>query len=344
MDYRDIIMKIKQNSFDSIYLFYGQEYYLIDNALDKFKAGLNEGMLDFNLDIIDGKEVQLDQLLSSIETFPFMDKRKVVIVKDFEIFTGSKKNFSESDEKYLLERLSDIPETTVLVFAVYGDIDKRKSAYRKVSKLATVCECKKIEGMELFRWVKREFSSLGVEINNSSIAYFIEQLGYNEKNSSMILTDVKNEIFKMASYTGSGNVITNDIIEKLSPKKIENNVFKMIDSIGLKNAPEALRIFEDMIFDGEPVLRIMSLISRQFRIILKVKEMKNEKMKFSDMASQIGVQEFAVKKAARQADNFSDDILNEIMNYILESEFKIKNGFIGDTMSIEMLISRYCQR
>ena len=96
MDYRDIITKIKQNSFDSIYLFYGQEYYLIDNAVNLFRAGLNESMLDFNLDIIDGKEVQLDQLLSSIETFPFMDERKVVIVKDFEIFTGSRKNFSEA--------------------------------------------------------------------------------------------------------------------------------------------------------------------------------------------------------------------------------------------------------
>ena len=40
-------------------------------------------MIDFNLEIIDGKETTLDQLLSSIETLPFIDERKRVIVKDF---------------------------------------------------------------------------------------------------------------------------------------------------------------------------------------------------------------------------------------------------------------------
>ena len=88
-------------------------------------------MLDFNFDVIDGKEVQLDQLLSSIETFPFMDERKVVIVKDFELFNGNKKNFTDADEKYFIERLDNIPDTTVLVFTVYGDIDKRNLIHKE---------------------------------------------------------------------------------------------------------------------------------------------------------------------------------------------------------------------
>lgn len=344
MDYRDIVAKVKVNNFDRLYLFYGKEYYLLEDAVGKFRAGLNPDMLDFNLDIIDGKEVQLDQLLSSIETFPFMDERKVVIVKDFEILTGTRKNFSDSDEKYLLERLENIPETTVLVFIVYGDVDKRKSMFKKIKNTGVVCECRKLEDMELFRWVKREFERMNTVIENAAVAYFIEQLGYRDKNSDMTLTDVKNEIIKVASYTGTGNTVTNDITEKLSPRKVENNIFRMIDCIGAKNAPEALKIFGDMIFEGEPVLRIMSLISRQFRIILKVKDMKNEKMKPAEMASKLGVQEFVIRNASRQAENFSDSIILEIMNYMVESEYKIKNGMIGDVVSVEMLISRYCIR
>ncbi len=322
-------------------------------------------MLDFNFDVIDGKEVQLDQLLSSIETFPFMDDRKVVIVKDFELFSGNKKNFTDADEKYFVERLDNIPDTTVLAFIVYGDIDKRKSIYKKINsgnkknftdadekyfverldnipdttvlafivygdidkrksiykkinKVGIVCECKKLDGMDLFKWVKREFSRLDVNIENSTVAYFIEQLGYRDKNSDMTwvkrefsrldvnienstvayfieqlgyrdknsdmtLTDVKNEIFKMGSYAGAGSTLTNEIVDKLSPRKVENNVFRMIDNIGMKNASIAMKIFKDMVFYGEPVLRIMSLISRQFRIILKVKDMQKENIKFKEI-------------------------------------------------------------
>ena len=343
MDYKDIIGGMKQNNFERVYLFYGKEYYLIENSIKMLKSGLNESMLDFNFDIIDGKEVQLDQLLSSIETFPFMDERKVVIVKDFELFNGNKKNFTDADEKYFIERLDNIPDTTVLAFMVYGDIDKRKSIYKKVNKVGTVCECKKLDGMDLFKWVKREFSRLDVNAENATIAYFIEQLGYRDKNSDMTLTDVKNEIFKMGSYAGAGSTLTNEIVDKLSPRKVENNVFRMIDNIGMKNASVAMKIFKDMVFDGEPVLRIMSLISRQFRIILNVKDIQKENMKIKEIATTLGVQEFVVKNAAKQGTNFSDDKLTEIMNYILESEYRIKNGLIGDEAAIEILIGKYCK-
>lgn len=343
MDYRDIIEEMKKNNFERVYLFYGKEYYLLENLIKVLKSGLNESMLDFNFDVIDGKEVQLDQLISSIETFPFMDERKVVIVKDFEIFTGNKKNFTDTDEKYLIERLDNIPETTVLAFVVYGDIDKRKSIYKKINKVGKVFECKKLDGMDLFKWVKREFGRLGVNIENSTIAYFIEQLGYRDKNSGMTLTDVKNEIFKMGSYTGENKTITNEIVDKLSPRKVENNIFKMIDNIGMKNAAVALKIFKDMVFDGEPVLRIMSLISRQFRIILKVKDMQKYNIKIKEIASTLGLQEFVVKNASKQGANFSDEKLSEIMNYILESEYRIKNGLIGDEAAIEILIGKYCK-
>lgn len=343
MDYKDIIGEMKQNNFKRVYLLYGKEYYLLENLMSTLKFGLNESMLDFNFDVIDGKEVQLDQLLSSVETFPFMDDRKVVIVKDFECLTGNKKNFTDADEKYLIEKLDNIPESTVLAFVVYGDVDKRKSIYKKINKVGAVCECKKLEGMDLFSWVKKGFSKFNVEINNSTIAYFIEQLGYKDRNNEMTLSDVKNEIFKISAYTGENNVVTNEIIEKLSPKRIENNVFKMIDNIGMKKPAIALKIFKDMIFDGESALGIMALISRQFRIILKVKDMQKDNMKFKEIASNLQLQEFVVKNAAKQGSNFSDDILTEIMNYLLESEFKIKNGLIGDEVAIEMLIGKYCK-
>ena len=77
MNYKDIISNIKHREFKNMYLFYGREFYLIENAIKVFKNTLNEGMIDFNLDIIDGKETSLTQVISSIETLPFMDDKKI---------------------------------------------------------------------------------------------------------------------------------------------------------------------------------------------------------------------------------------------------------------------------
>ena len=106
MKYKDIVYNIKDKNFEKIYLLYGKEHYLIDNAIKLFRESLKESMIDFNLETIDGKETTLDQLLSSIETLPFMDERKIVIVKDFELLTKSKKkNFSDKYEKKFASHL-----------------------------------------------------------------------------------------------------------------------------------------------------------------------------------------------------------------------------------------------
>ena len=158
MKYKDIVYNIKDKNFEKIYLLYGKEHYLIDNAIKLFRESLNESMIDFNLETIDGKETTLDQLLSSIETLPFMDERKIVIVKDFELLTkAKKKNFSDKEEKTLAEHLENIPDTTILVFTVYGEIDKRKSIVNRISKNGVVYNCEKISDMELFKWTKKKF-------------------------------------------------------------------------------------------------------------------------------------------------------------------------------------------
>ncbi len=153
-----------------------------------FRESLNESMIDFNLETIDGKETTLDQLLSSIETLPFMDERKIVIVKDFELLTKSKKkNFSDKDEKTFASHLENIPDTTILVFAVYGEVDKRKSIVNTISKNGIAYNCEKISDMELFKWTKKKFEKNNTMIDNAQIMYFIESTGYKDKNNEVNL-------------------------------------------------------------------------------------------------------------------------------------------------------------
>ena len=335
MDYKDIIRNIKSKNFENIYLLYGREYYLIDNAIKNLKESLNESMLDFNLDVIDGKEVFLDQLLSSVETLPFMDDNKITIVKDFELLKGKRKNFSEGDEKYFIDYLDNISESTVLVFVVYGEVDKRKKIVKKIQEKGIVYNCDKISDMDLFKWTKRKFESFETIIENSQVMYFIESQGYREKNSEKTLSDLENEIIKISSFVGKENKVTNEIIDRLSQKKIENDIFKLIDYIGEKNSSSAVKILNDMIQEGESVLGIFAMISRQF---------KTEGVPINDICKRLNIRQFVVNKALKQSRNFSDDTIIDMLNFILENDFKIKNGLIKDTLAVEILVSKYCQR
>ncbi|MCH1959260.1 DNA polymerase III subunit delta [Romboutsia hominis] len=344
MNYKDIIGNIKNRNFENVYLFYGKEYYLIENAIKVFKESLSEGMLDFNLDIIDGRETAIDQVISSIETLPFMDDKKIVIVKDFELLKGKKKNFSDSDEKYFIDHIENIPDTTVLVFIVYGDIDKRKSLVKKIDKKGIVFNCDKLSDMDLFKWVRKKFELNNVIVENSEIMYFIEQEGYRDKSSEKTLSDLENEINKISSFVGKGNIVSREVIDKLSQKKVENDIFKLIDYIGEKNSSNAMKILNDMINEGESVLGIFSMIARQFKVVVQSRKLQSDGYTSKVIAEKLKIHPFVATKAIKQSRNFSDEIIIDMLNYILECDYKIKNGLIRDTLAVEMLVSKYCKR
>ena len=325
MNYKDIINDIKNRNIKNIYIFYGKEYYLIENVIKEIKLTLNDGMIDFNLDIIDGREITLDNLISSVETLPFMDDRKIIILKDFELLKGKKKNFSDEDEKYFTEYIDNIPQTTTLVFVIYGDIDKRKSLVKKISKNGIVFNCDKLSDMDLFKWVKKKFYKNNVIIDNAQIMYFINSEGYLDKSSEKTLSDLENEINKISSFVGKENKVTNDYI-------------------GQKNSSDAMKILNDMLYEGESVFGIFSMIARQFKVIMQVRQLQIQGQTSKKIAESLKLHPFVVGKALKQTKNFSDEVIIDILNSILESDFKIKNGLIRDTLSIEMLISKYCKK
>ena len=77
--------------------------------------------------------------------------------------------------------------------------------------------------------VKKNLINKNVLIDNAQIMYFINQEGYLDKSSEKTLSDLENEINKISSFVGKENKVTNEIIDQLSQKKVENDIFKLID-------------------------------------------------------------------------------------------------------------------
>nr|WP_305304150.1 hypothetical protein [Romboutsia ilealis] len=105
-----------------------------------------------------------------------------------------------------------------------------------------------------------------------------------------------------------------------------------------------MKILNDMIYEGESVFGIFSMIARQFKVIMQVRQLQIQGHTSKGIAERLKLHPFVVGKALKQTKNFSDEVIIDILNSILESDFKIKNGLVRDTLSIEMLISKYCKK
>ena len=78
----------------------------------------------------------------------------------------------------------------------------------------------------------------------------------------------------MALKNETGEITKNDI-DLVVIKKIDNNIFELIDAIISKNKNKSLEIYQNMINYGEDVFKIFVSLANQIRLIYQVKILKD---------------------------------------------------------------------
>jgi DNA polymerase-3 subunit delta len=255
-----------------------------------------------------------------------------------ELFLGKRKSISEEEEKRIIKYFSNIPSTTYLVFTSMEGVDKRKKIFKEIKKYGEIGEFNKLVGSDLYKWVEKHFKEKGKKIELKNIRMLLEGIGYEEKNSPKTLRDVENEINKIVGYIGTNQVVNRKDIEALSPKTLENNIFILVDCLGTGKIKEALSILNDMVLQGEPIVRITHMIIRQFRYIYQVKLMLNKGYTNMAIGPKLGIQSFVVSKYVKQSKEFTLKRLKEILDELANTDKAIKSGKMEPKLAVEIFI------
>lgn len=163
------------NMIHSLYLFYGEERFLLDNAVKKIKKKFGETLQGINYIILD--ESLIDDLIYNIESPAFGFDKKLIIVKNSGLFKkdGRKKNGSPIQEKvakYINENMDLINESVNIVF-VEDNADKN-NVFEAVNKNGIVCEFNELNQTQLIKRLKQICNSYKVNVNENVLSYLIE--------------------------------------------------------------------------------------------------------------------------------------------------------------------------
>ncbi len=236
-----------------LYVFYGEEKFRRDAALDIIKKRIvPETLEEFNFIKFEGKGLSVSELDEAIQSVPVMSERKMVVVKNFDIFKES------SDE--LIALMSDIPDEVCLVF-LYDDTafkpDRRTKMYQLISKIGAVANFVSAEASELRDWIRRRFADLRKNIENSDIDYLIFYCGTD-------MYTLQNEISKVANYAPYA-VIRREDIEAVATRSVESRVFDLCEYVASGKASQAMGELENMIKLREAAVLICAMLGRQMR-------------------------------------------------------------------------------
>ncbi len=333
--------QIKSGKLSNLYLFYGPEEFLKKYYLDCMeKILVRSGTEDLNKTVVEGK-VDEKKLSEYCEALPVFSDYRLVVVKNSGLFKSAKKD-DESGEKKdekksrsrddsIADYLEKLPPYTCLVF--YEDeIDKRLRITGLVAKKGLVVEFPYQEAADLIKWIKKGFRSNGLEIGDAAASMLVE---YCEPG----MTDILNEINKLVLYKSKGGEVTEEDIAAVCTKSIKSRIFDLTDAIAEKNGEKALALLEEMIALKEPIPRIFYMITRQLRLVLKMKLITAEGISTSEAASRLSLTPYAARKIAAQGRGFTEEKLAQALKSCLYLDAAVKTGRLKDRIAAELLIA-----
>ena len=324
-----LINDLKSSKFSRSYLLYGEEQFLVSfyaKAIEK--AAFPHGVDPLCRDTFDGK-VSAHDIIMAAETVPFLSEYRFVLVRDSGLFdTGQKENSAA-----IAAFLEKIPDTTIIVFAE-SKIDRRSKLFKEIAKVGVAVDCTPPTPNELSTWVTRLAKEKGKKIAPPVAQLLVRTVG---TNMWMLFTEME----KLAAFIGNGEEIATGDIEAICTPTLESKIFDLTKAMFGGRTSVALSKYNDMLLLKESPIGILTMIIRQFRIILVSKCAKETGMTIGQIAAEFKLHDFAVSEALGFGSKFTTEMLIAALEECLELDVKIKTGLITPELGVELLIVKY---
>lgn len=316
---RKIAADIKAKSFRPVYLVYGSEPLLIRRCVKALADALiPEDDRAMNMAVF--AEPAAQPVIDALETLPFCSGRRVVLVKN----AGLAERAEEAGR--IAEYIPDILPESVLVIEE-REIDKRSKLYKAAEKYGRAADCARPSEADVIKWIISEARKNGADIAPREAAVIAR--------ASQTMDGLAAEVAKLAAF--AGGEITNEHINALCARPAEARIFGLTDALCERRPGKALEILEELLALREPPLMILSMIARQFRLMLHCSCLKGQGE--AQIAEALGVKQYAARVFIRQSAAFTQLEMERGLRRCLEADLDVKTGRRGERLALEMLVA-----
>lgn len=230
---------------------YGPEDYLKEDLTRRAEAKfLAPGLRSFNFSAFDLAESSLADILAAAEAFPAMGGARMVVVRNAEKLSRSKK-----DRDLLEARLSPPPESLVCLF-VAGVLDKKSTLLSSLPEVLRPVQLKTLGERDLDRWVASKAASLDLRLGSGATRLLLD------------LTDrsmwrISNELEKLKVNVGDRKDVSEEDVVLLVSDSAKLSPFAIANAIRDGHRASAVKLAAELLERGEVPVRLAALIGSQ---------------------------------------------------------------------------------
>jgi len=287
-----------------------------------------------NLESLDGQKIDIGQFRQSVLAQSFLASKRMIVIENL---------FKKAQKKLCHEILKTLTETKNDNIIIFWDDEitptrlpeSCRVLYDKLIKEKFSQKFELLKETTLKKWIINKVKSEKGEIDNLAAITLSNWVGNN-------LWQMNQELDKLLAYC-KNNTITVKEVDLLSKSKLEENIFLLTDALGQKNKTQALKLIHDQLDSGTQATMLLSKMIWQFKNLLLIKSLLEEKssLNYYQVASQLKLHPFVVKKSLQQIKNFSLEELKKIYRQLLGVDFSIKTSQAPAQTLFNLLVAKY---
>jgi DNA polymerase-3 subunit delta len=305
-----------------LYILYGQDDFSLHQAVEKIKADLGDReTVAANTISLEGRHLTLDELRNKCDTAPFLCSHRLVIVEGL---------LGRFDVKQSKTRSRKGKSGTVLVL-VDKEVYDNNPLLKKLSSVAEVRTFPLLRGKDLKTWIRQRVKEEGGDITPQAVNLLAELIGGD-------LWAMDGEIQKLLLYSRERPVSEDDVRQLVSSIQ-EANIFALVDAVAEDRAELAQRILHRLYDDGVAPTYILTMITRQFRLIAQARDL-GKGLSRLQIQDRLGLKSsYSLDKTLSQAKLYDFERVKRAYDKLLETDLAIKTGQYSDRLALELLVT-----
>lgn len=320
LDIQAFLGEARQGKWRPVNVLVGGETLLIERAARYLKQASvgSDGVRGFNDDLFHGQGLTATKVLAAARTLPMMASSRYVLVRDLE-------SVASAELDVLAEYLAKPSPSTCLVLIgdkLLGTTKLAKAAKALANKgQGAFLTVEPLKGALLERFVAGEAKRRRVGLDPDAQAMLLDAIGND-------LAAMEDAIERLSLYVAGegGGRITRRAVEELVSRVRVDTVWKLVDAIALKRQKIAMEAVGSLLADREQPLGILGQISRQLRIVSRMKDALDEGLRPEEAVKRAGAPPFKARDLSESARKFSQADLRRAFRVLAETDQALKGS------------------
>lgn len=323
--YQRLVKEIKASKIASAYLLFGEEQVLAEYVVMVLQEQLiSAGMESLNYQRLDGQKVTDQELVAAIASPPMFGSKRLVVVDQPWFLAGKKEGQLAGFERML----DDLPDFSCVVLLA-TQMDKRLKLVKRLNGVASAHEFPALNAGEAANWVDDRLRRAGIG------GFGLGKRIVERAGSSLRV--LRLEVDKLVAYADGSPLQVEDILA-LVRNDMETSVFDLVDAVGQRRLEQALHLADQLQAEGQAPLYILSMISRQLRLLLLARMQLDSGASDQQAAGALGIHPYPAGKCVLQARLWTRVGLQQAIQHCLEAEEMTKTGQLSDQRSLDQLL------